>query len=70
MKCPVCDRGDFIRYVFVEECQDGLLLIGDNPGPHFLYMCPNTHIYDEDGNQYPSPESIEYQQQGYEEFSR
>lgn len=49
LKCPICKTADKCQYVFVEHW-DKDKINNTNPGDiHKLYVCPQLHIYAEDG---------------------
>ncbi len=49
MKCPICGSEDYVQFVFVLHVSESGLLSKDNPSDdHWLYMCPDRHIYNED----------------------
>lgn len=48
MKCPVCGSEDYVQYVFVLHCKPSGIISKENPGNnHWIYECPNGHIYGE-----------------------
>ncbi len=50
--CPVCGCIDKCQFVFVEAFDNkGLTLGTTNPSDfHFIFVCPNLHVYDEGGH--------------------
>ncbi len=58
MICPVCNSKDNCKFVFVEHVNTKGHHSKDNPSDfHYLYLCDNLHVFDQDGKSVVSPYS-------------
>lgn len=52
LKCPTCESTDHCKFVFVEHQLNNGVKETSNPSDyHFLFICPNLHLFDADGKE-------------------